>query len=308
MNKTFILLQYNILSIFIFQFKIKFIASDEHINEKIIGHLKRDTDFNYDDIKEMIESNDYETINLDNAPYSICSLSNDTLLCTFTNKGATIYDKEFKPIKTLNRINGKSVNYWTPSTNYQDRVYLADIENNEIVMCDLNLQVIKTITGGADEKRFNDPRITYYDNHVYVAEHVNQRVQKLTDELIFVKLYPLSFSPRFIQINNDIALLASYYPSQIYCFSIEDFQVRHVYSGHNGHLSVINSYFYEYYHSTKKFYCYDQNGILIDEIQTDAFQGTLRDCYDGCLQVFNRSLICSAFGAKKILQIKNPIK
>lgn len=274
---------------------------------ELIGELNivKPVVFNHEEIKQMLKSNIFETIKVNNCPYAICTLPNGTLACSFTNFGAGIFDKELKLIKSTH-IDEKDVSLWSISTNNKDRIFFADVKNHQIIMTDLELNRIKCVGSQGDGiLQFSDPRVAYYKNRIFVAEHINKRIQVLNDSLDFIKMHELDYCPRYIQVANNTALISSYSPAFVAAYDIESFQLEYEYRGHNGSLSILNSFFYEYgYDNSGKFFCYNENGVLIEEIQTTSFDGQIGHSYDGSLQIFNKTLICSSYRSGKLFKMK----
>lgn len=286
--------------------KVDFIASEVSINAEMVGHfkLKRKCGHSYKEISELLKLNTFENFDLGFSVYSICALPNDTLLCSLTYDGVSIFDKNYNCIK-LTKFNQDHISIWSTATDNKDRIYLADVCNHQIILADFELNKIKIVGRWNGNLKFDDPRLSYSKGRVYVAEHLNKRIQILNDELEFIKIHTLDYKPRYIQVGDDVALVSVYSPYRINVYDNEEFQLKFKYEGHNGSISFINSYFYEYCHHTLTFYCYDQSGSLVEEIKGDKFN--MHGSYDGSLQVFNNALICSAHGNKRLYIIKTKI-
>lgn len=280
------------------------------MQSELIGHLELlKCSYSHDQIKEMLKFENCEKIELEYSPYCICALPNDSLLCSFPNYGVGLFDKELKLVKISNFLSNpvkEKVNIWSCASNNLDRIYLADVENHEIIMTDFQLNEIKTVGSiGDGGLQFYDPRLAYSNGYIYVAEHVNKRIQVMNDEFTFISIHQIDYCPRYIQVANKTALVASFSPRCIYAYDIDSFIVKYKYDGHNGSISVINSVFYEYDYHNYTFYCYNDDGVFIDKIQVNNFKNQSIQSYDGSLQVFNDALICSSHSAKKLFKVKS---
>jgi hypothetical protein len=75
------------------------------------------------------------------------------------------------------------------------------------------------------------------------------------------------------------------------------------FDGHNGRINVINCFFYEYYSSNNIVYCYDQNGLLMEEIDCSRFYAGKFDAVDGCITYFKNNIYLSSFSKKKLMKL-----
>lgn len=264
-------------------------------------------EFSHGKIKQLLKLNSYNSIELGVglSPLNICVLPNGKLLCSLLFNGVALLDNELKILKRSKILN-KNVNIWSCATNNKNRIYLTDLRNNQIIMTDFNLNLIKNVGSKGDSYlQFHDLRLCYANEMVYVAELGNKRIQILNDDLDYITMHDLSYSPRDIKVINNTALIASLSPSCIYAYNIEGFKLKYLYRKHNGLISVINSVFYEYYPENQKYYCYNEDGQLVDEIETKGINGQLKENYDGSLQIFNNSIICSSYSSQRLVIIKN---
>jgi hypothetical protein len=227
----------------------------------------------------------------------LCALPNGHLLTlNFLRRSLTLYNTEFEVVKEIRRDHGlfeKICDVSCATTNNLDKIYITD-NNMVVIVTDLDLNLIKSIgTKDPNPKQFYNHRsICFFNNSVYVCDTRNQKIQKMTDCLELEAVYPLEFCPVQIKISNNIACIV---PSildeceSIYFFDIDSFNLKFKYEGHYGMIELVNSYFYEFCDENRKIYCYDQNGVLFDEIQT-YFEQNHYDCFNA-IAYFDEKLV-----------------
>lgn len=190
------------------------------------------------------------------------------------------------------------------TTNNEDKLYICDYSHDRIFVTDLELNhILHTIESNEyRSNQFCDPYgIYFYAGYLYLCDSHNKKIQKLTSNLVYKKSYKLDYSPRQIKITNNIACIRPLDQCCMYFYELHTFEVKFRYDGHNGSINELNSYFYEYYDKTKMFYCYDENGVLIDEIKTNGFSNKI-DIYDlTCLTYINGEILISSKDSKRML-------
>jgi hypothetical protein len=156
---------------------------------------------------------------------------------------------------------------------------------------------------GTQNDQFDCPLgIDFHKNFLYICDSRNKRIQKLTNNLSFSSSYSLGYLPWQIKIVNQVACVRDLLYANIYFHDINSFQIKTKYSGHNGFISVMNTYFYEYYYQSKILYCYDQEGNLYDEIQTSSFNNTEFHSWTSMALIDNQFVMTSQ-PAKKLIII-----
>lgn len=260
-------------------------------------------------VKELIEeTKNYDLINLDIGPRDICVLTNGNMLLVNYDKNCLVLlDRNLKFIKTIKKLNNKSFQP-TYVDAYDDRIYVSDCLTSQIIITDLEFKHIKSFgTVGNESSNLNYPLgLQYYKDCLYVCDYYNKRIQKLDKNYEFINSYKLDFKPWQIKITNDLACVRSDgIPNgpQISFYKIANFEVvcRHV--EHNGTISVLNALFYEYFNTTKTFFCYNKHGELVERIQLSDNLNILHDCWDGCLVYNDENLYLSCYEAKKLVRL-----
>jgi hypothetical protein len=108
--------------------------------------------------------------------------------------------------------------------------------------------------------------IEYYENSIYICDYENQRVQKLSEDLILEESYPLNFKPWKIRILKNVACVRPGGESFIAFYSIKPFYFISKSFNGNGDIYGLNYCFYEYQQPINRLNCYDVNGNLIEKI------------------------------------------
>lgn len=235
----------------------------------------------------------------------MCVLPNENFLCCSVNDSLKLFDKNFKFLKEIKNIAKYAI---FATTNNNDKIYIPNRDGYKhgIVMTDLNLNKIKAVgTYGNQSEQFNTPfGLSYYNGFLYVCDHNNKRIQKLTSQLNFVQYYPLNYDPWQIKVFNNTACVTSSNGNSIYFYDTKNFKLKRKYEGISGYISEINGYFYVYCQQNKKISCFDENGELNDEINMNRLDNVIADHWDGCLEIFNNHIGCSSFSSNKFILIK----
>lgn len=236
-------------------------------------------------------------IDLKENPFDLCLLPNNKFLASnYDHYNLTLYDENLTLLKTIDRINNKKFKPLFLASDSNTRMFIADDIGHQILMTDLDFNLINTAgSNGTGSQQFNYPRgIAYSNNYLYVCDFSNKRIQKLflnreDDNLSFERTIQLDYMPWQIKICNNTACIRSWTLTSIIFYNLDTFKVKFKYDNHNGKISEINGYIYEYVSSNKKFYCYDQNGNLNEEIELKVIKNIPYNSFDGCL-VYSKEL------------------
>lgn len=281
--------------------KLKFNISEFKIDLKCIGEINYT---NNDRLFTRLRSKTYKTIYLNVSASDVCELPNGNLLVSsYNNSNITIYDKNFKLIRVVDRINGQSFNPLSAATNDIDKVYISHCQNNRIIMTDIDLNFIKYSTISTND--FGDPYgICYFNSFVYVCDYRNRRIHKFNSQLEQHVSYVIDIDPRQIQIIGNLACIRNSRIS-IGFYDLKTFQFKHKYTGHGGDILALNSNFIEHSSSKNAFCIFDKNGKLIEDIKTDGLSSLITDCwYDFYgMTYFNGCLVLTTRDSKKLIVI-----
>lgn len=263
-----------------FKHEVTLELSNLKVDQSLVGEIKYlyKNESLVSDINKRAKSGVYKTIDLNAFDICVTSTDNNFITTNFNDSNICLYDKNFKLIKQVNRLNNLSFKPYSVTSNIdENKVYICDHSNNRIFMIDSELNYKSVFGGkcGKQNEQFDCPLgIDYFKNFVFICDSRNKRIQKLTNNLTFSSSYTLSYLPWQIKIGDSLACVRDLLYSNIYFHDVNTFQIKLNYSGHNGSISMVNSYFYEYYYQNKTLYCYDQNGKLHEEIQMNSLNST----------------------------------
>lgn len=172
-------------------------------------------------------------------------------------------------VKEITKINNFSIKPFSISTNNVDCVYICQF--NYILMTDLDLNYINkfgsSIVGSRIQELNNPLYMDFYNEHLYVCDAENQRIQKLSSTLCLKSTHYLdNIAPEDIKIANNLAFIKSYETSNLYICDICDFKIKYKYKRSNGPLIYIENNFYQFQILLKKISCFNKLGLLIDSI------------------------------------------
>ena len=236
-------------------------------------------------------------------------MPNGNILCAdFRDHNISVYDKHLKLLKKVDKIGNEQFGPTSLTTNKEDKLYVCDYSNDRIFITDFELTHITKVIDSDQYKsnQFCDPSsICYFNDFLYICDTFNKKIQKLTSNLKHKSSFKLEYSPKQIKITNYIACVRPLDQCCIYFYKIDTFEVKHRYDGHNGSISEINSFFYEYYEKNKKLYAYDSSGQLIDELLTKGFNNRIN--IDDMVSLFylNGEILISSKDSKKLISIQN---
>ena len=156
--------------------------------------------------------------------------------------------------------------------------------------------------GSSNQQLYYPLGIEYYEDSVYVCDSNNQRIQKLSEDLVYQETYPLNFDPWNIKIIKNVAgIRTNGEPYRIYLYLLNPFSFKTRISRGNGEIYLINSSFYVYHKSDKRIECYDINGDLVDgKCLENISEETAQNFSFG---YFNNRFIIGTEQTKKIIRI-----
>ena len=139
---------------------------------------------------------------------------------------------------------------------------------------------------------------------LYVCDSSNKRIQILTEDLIFLEPLQLDFQPLQVVVFNNTLCIRNY--NSFICFySLNPFTLRYKYDRHDGLVSFLNTFFFEYNESNKKFYCFDEFGCLTEEVDIPRFKQIFQSDFEACsFHLINDSLYLISIGKKELLKFE----
>ena len=309
----------NVLLVLILIFviiKLAFNDSKEKLNEILVGQLIMDSfqissGFISDkELRNKIKSSDYETIEVNQRPYDIFGLPDDTLItANRADSNLTILNSStYELVKIIDKIENKNFTPRGISFNYQrNNIYILDELNNQIIMTSLDFKKLESYGSyGSNEHQFDDPSsICFANGYLYVSDRNNERVQILTPDLEYSNTIALNYKPYMIKVTNKricVTCVEKTNERGIYFYCTDSLNLKHKYDESVGKLSEINSCFYLLCCNSKNVFCFNTDGVLIKEISIERLGEYLIDLYDGNMIYFNHNLFITSYRNKKLLK------
>ena len=253
-----------------------------------------------------VKQKDHEIIDLDYQPTSFYTLPNDTLAVAVyetkdfnMKKYLQIYDKEFKLVKKIEKINNETFSPRFLTSNGKDSIFITDVLDNQIIKTDLDFNFVKQFgsTGSTNHQLDCPNGISFHKNFIFVCDTNNHRIQKLTEDLVFEESYPLKLKPFNIQIVNNIACIEPTLGS-VRLFNLDPFLcIRKIFS-FAAPIAVFNSWFFIYTNESKSIQCYNLNGDLVEKKDMEIDENILEN-YP--MVYFNKHLIIGTRETKKLI-------
>ena len=200
-------------------------------------------------------------------PTSFHTLTNGSLvIASLESKALQIYDKEFKLIKTIDKINNQTFVPLYLASNDKKSVYLTDWIGHKIIQTDFDFNFIKQFGGkGSTNQQLDLPfGITFHEDSIYVCDIDNKRIQKLSEDLIYQESYPLYYKPLNIKITKNVACIRLSDEPIISLCQLNPFSFKCEISNGNFEIYSIHSWFFVNNQNDKRIECYDINGNLVN--------------------------------------------
>ena len=304
MELTVLLINVDTIIYFFFKQKAPCTISKNELENGLIGRLIYDSKLK---IKAALIKNSYETIELEYSPLELCFLPDETMiLLNHEGKCMTLYDKNNQFMKNIVYNINDNQTAFAPTfiEKSETHLYLSDPLNSKILRTDFSFN--STIIIESSNDRTNPLYLMcplgmcFYKNYLYVCDHDNYCIKKFDYYLDFDRSFTIFGAPYQIKIANDIACIRVELDI-IAFFKIENFELIRKYERHESTIACFNDTFYEYSHKNQKFYFYNKNGQLSDEIEVKHFDKET----DGILFI-NDDVILISDSQKKLL-LKFPL-
>jgi hypothetical protein len=251
-------------------------------------------------IKNAIENEiDFKSIEINKSPFDVCQLPDKKILCADCDgKRLILYDKNFKLIKTIKKINRIAIQPTSIAINQENQVYISDVANHRIIMTDLNFYLIKSVGFRGDSiDGFCCPFSICYKNHnLYICDTFNHRIQIYSYDLKFIESIKLSIQPFSIQVSDSIICI-----NCKYFYNVNTLALDHEHENYFNKVSEINSCFYSYDCILGRIYCFNQKGSLSWVIDKPEFKNLIPN---GKFFIFGRFLILTSYTTRTFLKFK----
>lgn len=265
---------------------------------------------NYQSYREEIENEEvmrslkyskFDEIELDKEQKGFCSLKNGNLIF-HDNETISLYDKNFNLIKRVDEFDGKKLKPGDLAYNMEKNwIYLIDFEIQRLIIIDKDLNKIKK----ARPNNSKPTSISYRNGFLYACDRDDKKVYKCESDLSKCYLFNLNYSPLDIKVSDNLALISANhcFTQAIYFHELTDFSIRHKYHHHDGAISELHSYFYELCWDGFV-YCYDKNGILINEFKKSEFADYFEYGSPSNIHRKNQDIYILCPNLKKLLKFK----
>jgi hypothetical protein len=279
--------------------------STETFDENMIGKIYLDGKNPSINVRNMLILGEERIFDLDATPNNVELINGQIFLTNPANRCLTIYDQDLNLVKRIDRIDGGDFHpFGITYDSIEKFIYICDHSNCRVLMTDSDFNLIKSVgSEGIKDNQFNEPTDIYYKNkNLYICDCANKRIQIYSSNLDFAKSVKLDYEPWKIKATNSIVCVKGWLSTEIYFYNSVDFSVIQKYNHEIGRISQINSFFYEFNYLTNKVYCYDQNGILYEEISLNRTDLVLSNIYDGAFIGINDYLLMISNSLKKIIK------
>ena len=212
----------------------------------------------------------------------LCVLPDDRLLCCYKND-VIVYDKNLSEIIKL------EAKCWSFPVFNNDRIYFIEtnyrIMSVSVIMTDLDFKIIKTL----NFDKYLILNICSFKDCVYVSDYNNEKIQKLNNDLDFIKNYQLQLKPLRIELNDYVACIMS--NTLINIHDARTFKSLRTFSNastciRDFGLAKINSWFLTY-NQNGKYMCFDKQGNFFEDVEIQDE----KDKLSGPLIVFNDKIL-----------------
>ena len=294
--------------------KIEFKPSDDSLDSKCIGCLINT--INHENLLKRLKKNKPKVIEIASYPNQLHSLEYEAfdsdsfevkkkkLLFISDVCSIKVLDEEFKLVKTTNSIDNKPISPSCLTSNQLDSLFISDLNDETIILCDFNFKLIKRIGGHGDlVGQFDHISDLTYSNHcLYACDTYNQRIQCFdSSDLSFLNSLQFDYEPYQLKIYNKIACVLG--SSFIYFYDLNCFNLIRKYDCGDCTIDLINTHFLIEL-------SYDENYIqfysLLNAERLHELNETLKDLkivdYDDrrCITSFNDKLIISLSQSRQI--------
>lgn len=253
---------------------------------------------------DKLDLRNYKVIEIDNEPWALCSVNDKYLLTSnYFQSNLTLFDENFKKIKTIDKIENSSFKALSLATNNIDMIYISDFEHNRIIVCNYDFKLLfKMGKRGSGNTQFNGPSgIFYYEKNLFVCDANNQRIQKFDGvELNYLKTYKTDINPYSIKITNSIAAVKEEDGNIVYIYDMPDFNLKFKYE-RDGCVFVYKSLFCQFEFQCMKMHCYDERAKKYDEISLVGLDEINFDDWTCCEQFRDKLVICPGSSFKMII-------
>jgi hypothetical protein len=279
--------------------------AEKKLKEDLIGHIYFDNKNGLFEVINLLKNENTQIFDLGVQPCDLLLINDQLISANYPDKCITVNDKDLKLLKKINKIKGENFNPLAIQVNSKERfIYICDNPNHKILMADFDFNLNKSFgSEGAENNQLRHPcDICFHNDFLYICDNGNKRVQVYSKDLNFVKSIKLDYNPWKIKAINFTICVEAYALGGTHFYNLNDFSLIRSYYHGMGRISQINSCFYEFNHKTKRIYCYDENGELIEEVTLKSLDDVLTSKHDGAFIDYNREILMMSCNQKKIIK------
>jgi hypothetical protein len=237
----------------------------------------------------------------------ICTLPNNRILSGgFT--ALTIYDENFNEIKRVDRINDKIIDCYGVASDQNSFIFASSVVNNCMHKLDMELNLIATfgVKGTTNGCLWVPTGICYYNNHLYICDSNNKRIQIINIELEYVGTMQLDYPPHTIRISSTTIAIYGYNKT-VNFYDLTTKTLKRQFVGILGRISEIHYNFYvTSWNPSMRIHCFNNEGENINEINLDRFSqhGYFVNewGWDGHIYFLNNSIYITSFSKRCLLK------
>lgn len=218
----------------------------------------------------------------------------------YKSKSITVYDENLILIKTVLTIDNNEINPFGITSNDLNRIYISDDLSSSVIQTDFNFNKIKSFDlndrscGGS----FKPNGLCYGNNFIYVCDHDNKKIFKLTADLEFNDSYSIDYEPRSIKIIEKTLCVRRSFSEELYFYDADNFAFKCKHEDELGMISTINSMFFKC--GSSSIYCYDINGNLVGSFSIGSLKYHRSDGFDGVMAYHGENLVIAFWDKSKL--------
>jgi len=209
-------------------------------------------------IVKAFKKDEFDIFELKSRPQEIIVLNNGSLIVAGWEDDfiLTLYDQDFKVIKTTNEINGKLIQPTGLAVNtLTNQLFISDIDEHQIIITDFEFNKLNAFgSRGSNNEQFSFPAGLCFlrNSDLYVCDDGNKRIQIFSKELEFMKTIPLDYHPRRIKVSNTTAFIRGYTSGNInvffktYIYDLTNWTLKSNYDHHSYYSCICDLYNYYY--------------------------------------------------------------
>jgi hypothetical protein len=263
------------------------------------------------DLNSFLRSENRSIFNLNERVWDIIVLPNSMFLMVNLNgKNITMLDKDLKVIQVIDNIDG----YFQPfgvaiGDNY--KVYVSDIMNNRLIMTNMAFERSLAVNAG----KFYG--LCYKNSLLYACEMQEKKIKIFDKDFNIFEMHNVNYFPWFIKVTESRICVQAYTQADclstkqilesfdgkyfnnvhtdnnlLYFYDTRTFTLLNTYNHGVGRISQIGLKFYELDDDKKIIYCYDEKGILKNELVINKHLHNWKNnvAFYGCLAMADRYL------------------